>query len=83
MQQRGNDWALLLLCVGLFFDQDLIAAEAWRAALGRASGDKVLDDPKLLRRSLKREEQDKARKGKRWEERVTAQQEQQQARQDK
>eukprot|EP00775_Hariotina_reticulata_P003503 gene3503-3772_t len=64
-------------------DKELIAAEAWRAALGRASGDKVLDDPKLLRRSLKREEQDKARKGKRWEERVTAQQEQQQARQDK
>lgn len=63
--------------------QDLVAAEAWRAALSRASGEKVLDDPKLLRKSLKREEQDKARKQKRWQERMTAQQEQQQKKQDK
>jgi hypothetical protein len=63
--------------------QELIAAEAWRAALARASGERVLDDPKLLRRSLKREAQDKARKAKRWAERNSAQQEQQKARQDK
>jgi hypothetical protein len=63
--------------------QELIAAEAWRAALARASGERVLDDPKLLRRSIKREAQDKARKAKRWAERNAAQQEQQKARQDK
>jgi hypothetical protein len=63
--------------------QEAIAAEAWRAALARASGERVLDDPKLLRRSIKREAQDKARKAKRWAERNSAQQEQQKARQDK
>ncbi|KAF6254094.1 surfeit locus protein 6-domain-containing protein [Scenedesmus sp. NREL 46B-D3] len=64
-------------------DKEAIAAEAWRAALARASGERVLDDPKLLRRSLKREAQDKQRKAKRWAERNSAQQEQQKARQDK
>ncbi|WIA40686.1 hypothetical protein OEZ86_004382 [Tetradesmus obliquus] len=64
-------------------DKEAIAAEAWRAALARASGERVLDDPKLLRRSLKKEAQEKARKAKRWAERNSAQQEQQKARQDK
>ena len=31
------------------------ASEAWKNAMARAGGDKVLDDPKLLRRSLKKE----------------------------
>lgn len=63
--------------------QEAIAAEAWRAALSRAAGEKVLDDPKLLRRSIKREAADKARSAKKWQERVAAQQEAQRARQDK
>lgn len=63
--------------------QEAIAAEAWRAALSRAAGEKVLDDPKLLRRSIKREAADKARSAKKWQERVAAQQEAQRAQQDK
>lgn len=63
--------------------QEAIAAEAWRAALSRAAGEKVLDDPKLLRKSIKRAEADKARSSKKWQERVATQQEQQRARQEK
>lgn len=63
--------------------QEAIAAEAWRAALSRAAGEKVLDDPKLLRKSIKREQADKARSARKWQERVAAQQEQQCSRQDK
>lgn len=64
-------------------DRELLAAEAWRSALSRAAGDKVLDDPKLLRRSIKRDQKDRARKGKRWAERVASQQEQQRSRQER
>lgn len=56
---------------------------AWQAALSRASGEKVLDDPKLLRRSIKRDAKQKARNTKKWEERSSAQAEAQAARQDK
>ena len=40
----------LSLCV-----QAKQSADAWRSAVARAGGDKVLDDPKLLRRSLRKE----------------------------
>lgn len=63
--------------------QEALAAEAWRAALSRAAGEKVYDDPKLLRRSIKREQQEKVRSAKKWQERVSSQQEQQRARQEK
>jgi hypothetical protein len=43
----------------------------------------VLDDPKLLRRSIKREAADKVRSTRKWQERVAGQQEQQQRRQEK
>ncbi|KAG2483321.1 hypothetical protein HYH03_017822 [Edaphochlamys debaryana] len=56
---------------------------AWKAALARAAGDKVLDDPKLLRRSLKREKKTREKHGKAWKERQQAQQEAQAARQSK
>ncbi len=39
---------------------------AWKAALARAAGEKVLDDPKLLRKSLKREMKRKEKHGKAW-----------------
>lgn len=35
--------------------QAKLAADAWRSAVARAGGEKVLDDPKLLKRSLKKE----------------------------
>jgi hypothetical protein len=51
--------------------------------LSRAAGEKVLDDPKLLRKSIKREQTEKAKSAKKWQERVSAQQEQQRAKQEK
>jgi len=56
---------------------------AWQAALSRAQGEKVLDDPKLLRRSIKKDAKQKQRSTKKWQERVGQQQEAKQARQDK
>ena len=43
----------------------------------------VLDDPRLLRKSLKKEAKLKAKKAAAWQDRVTKQKEQQQARQTK
>ena len=43
---------------------------AWEAALSRASGEKVLDDPKLLNKSIKREERAKKKSRAQWEERT-------------
>lgn len=59
------------------------AAVSWQAALARAAGDKVLDDPKLLRRSLKREKKTREKHAKAWQERQQAQQQAQQAKQRK
>jgi hypothetical protein len=59
------------------------AKEAWGSALARASGKKVLDDPRLLKRSIKREERAKEKKGKAWKERLSKQAEQQAAKQQK
>lgn len=56
---------------------------AWKTALGRAKGDKVLDDPKLLRKSLKKDAKQKEKSSAAWRERVQAQTEGQQARQEK
>ncbi|GAB4818093.1 hypothetical protein N2152v2_005139 [Parachlorella kessleri] len=61
----------------------VLAKEAWGAALARASGDRVLDDPKLLRKSLKKETKLKAKKAQAWQERLGKQKEQQEARQQK
>ncbi|KAF5843024.1 surfeit locus protein 6-domain-containing protein [Dunaliella salina] len=52
------------------------AADAWRNAMARAGGDKVLDDPKLLRRSLKKEVKRKDKHAKAWQERKASQEEQ-------
>ena len=41
---------------------------AWEAALSRASGEKVLDDPKLLQKSIKREARAKKKSREKWEE---------------
>lgn len=57
--------------------------ESWRAALLRASGQKVLDDPKLLRKSLKKEAKRKEKSSKGWQERVQAQEEKKAAKQNK
>ena len=46
-----------------------------KSALARARGERVYDDPKLLRRSLKRDLRSKRRSAKKWEERVAIQKE--------
>lgn len=56
---------------------------AWEAALSRASGEKVLDDPKLLQKSIKRAERAKKKSREKWEERTAKVQEQMNAAQTK
>ena len=42
---------------------------AWDASLERAMGNKVLDDPKLIKKSIKRREKEKAKSRAKWEKR--------------
>ncbi|XP_057340445.1 surfeit locus protein 6 homolog [Microplitis mediator] len=44
--------------------------ESWRAILAKASGQKILDDPELLKQSIKRKEKQKAYSAKKWEARL-------------
>lgn len=57
--------------------------KAWKAALARAHGEKVLDDPKLLRKSLKKEAKLKDKKAKIWADRQEQVQEKQSSKQQK
>lgn len=57
--------------------------DAWNAALARAQGEKVKDDPKLLRKSLKSESKMKAKKTAAWKERLKSQHEAQATKQQK
>ena len=56
---------------------------AREAALSRASGEKVLDDPKLLQKSIKREARAKKKSREKWEERTAKVKEQMDAAQTK
>lgn len=57
--------------------------EAWGAALKRAQGEKVFDDPKLLRKSMKKDKKLKEKRSKAWNERLGKQKEGQEAKQAK
>jgi hypothetical protein len=57
--------------------------KAWKAALARAHGEKVLDDPKLLRKSLKKEVKLKDKKAKIWADRQEQVKEKQSSKQQK
>lgn len=57
--------------------------EAWSHATARASGQKILDNPKLLKKSLKRDMQLKAKRSKAWKARVEKQVKDTKRRQDK
>ncbi len=50
--------------------QALLSKQSWGAALARASGEKVLDDPKLLKKSIKRAAALKEKRSNAWQERV-------------
>ena len=63
--------------------QALMQRQSWGAALARASGEKVLDDPKLLKKSIKRAQQLKMQRGAAWSERLAKQGERADERQSK
>lgn len=63
--------------------KEVVRQEAWRSALARAKGEKVLDDPKLLRKSLKKEHKQRVKSAKAWQERSQQQQEAQKAKQNR
>lgn len=56
---------------------------AWKAALARAHGEKVLDDPRLLKKSIKKDAKLKDKKTKAWNERMEKVKEKQNQRQQK
>mmetsp|Transcript_2030 Transcript_2030/g.4184 ORF Transcript_2030/g.4184 Transcript_2030/m.4184 type:complete len:335 (-) Transcript_2030:29-1033(-) len=56
---------------------------AWKAALARAHGEKVLDDPKLLKKSIKKDEKLREKKSQAWAERTEKVKEKQSQRQQK
>ncbi|XP_043274600.1 surfeit locus protein 6 homolog [Venturia canescens] len=50
--------------------QEIKEKDAWRSALAKAGGEKVKDDPELLKRTIKRTEQQKSRSSKKWDSRI-------------
>ncbi|KAL1922483.1 uncharacterized protein VTP21DRAFT_10022 [Calcarisporiella thermophila] len=50
--------------------EEVIEKEAWKKAMAMASGEKIKDDPKLLKKTIKREEQKKKKSEKQWKERA-------------
>ncbi|XP_076653615.1 surfeit locus protein 6 [Halictus rubicundus] len=50
--------------------QDMKEKQAWNAVLAKASGEKVKDDPDLLKRTINRKEQKKKHSAKKWESRL-------------
>lgn len=63
--------------------EDIKEKEAWKTALARANGEKVKDDPDLLKRTIKRQEQQKKRSIEKWESRMHFVQKCKQERQEK
>eukprot|EP01138_Halocafeteria_seosinensis_P015636 gb/GECG01015957.1/.p1 GENE.gb/GECG01015957.1/~~gb/GECG01015957.1/.p1 ORF type:complete len:377 (+),score=105.16 gb/GECG01015957.1/:1-1131(+) len=55
----------------------------WDAAMKRAEGEKVLDDPKLLKKTLKRKQKAKQKSRKQWEERKELTEQKKKAKQEK
>ncbi|XP_066586807.1 surfeit locus protein 6 homolog [Prorops nasuta] len=44
--------------------------DAWKTALARSSGEKVKDDPRLLKKSIQKQEQRKKKSSKKWQNRL-------------
>lgn len=63
--------------------QETVQRDAWGAALSRAKGERVLDDPKRLRRSIKTDAKAKEKRVGAWKERAGKQKEAQAAKQQK
>ncbi|XP_014472597.1 PREDICTED: surfeit locus protein 6 homolog [Dinoponera quadriceps] len=63
--------------------EEIKEKDAWKAALAKANGEKVKDDPELLKRSIKRREKKKKQSAKKWDARLENVQKSKQERQDK
>jgi len=61
--------------------QEVASKHAWSAAVSRAAGEKVLDNPKLLKKSIKRDEGLRNKSSKKWQERKEMEKKGQQAKQ--
>eukprot|EP01023_Acetabularia_acetabulum_P044662 TRINITY_DN4496_c0_g1_i1.p1 TRINITY_DN4496_c0_g1~~TRINITY_DN4496_c0_g1_i1.p1 ORF type:complete len:341 (-),score=76.70 TRINITY_DN4496_c0_g1_i1:150-1172(-) len=64
-------------------EQEILDKQGWDASLRRAQGEKVYDDPKLLKRSLKSIKKRKEKSAQAWNERIKAQKQQMDARQNR
>ncbi|KAL2643423.1 hypothetical protein R1flu_011010 [Riccia fluitans] len=49
--------------------QEVISQHSWAAAVSRAAGEKVLDNPKLIKKSMRRDQQQTQKSAKKWQER--------------
>nr|XP_050851215.1 surfeit locus protein 6 homolog [Vespula vulgaris]XP_050851216.1 surfeit locus protein 6 homolog [Vespula vulgaris] len=63
--------------------EEIKEKEAWKSALAKASGEKVKDDPDLLKRTIKRQELKRKKSSKKWESRIESVQKSKQERQEK
>ncbi|XP_011170985.1 surfeit locus protein 6 homolog [Solenopsis invicta] len=63
--------------------EDIREKEAWKSALAKATGEKIKDDPELLKRTIKRNEQKKKHSAKKWNSRIENVQKSMQERQEK
>lgn len=50
--------------------EDIKEKDAWKSALAKASGEKVKDNPELLKRTIKRKEQKKKHSANKWNSRI-------------
>eukprot|EP01024_Parvocaulis_polyphysoides_P002990 TRINITY_DN1084_c1_g1_i1.p2 TRINITY_DN1084_c1_g1~~TRINITY_DN1084_c1_g1_i1.p2 ORF type:complete len:362 (-),score=92.57 TRINITY_DN1084_c1_g1_i1:221-1285(-) len=57
-------------------EQEILRKEGWEASIRRAQGEKVYDDPKLLKRSLKAIKKRKEKSAQAWNQRIKAQKQQ-------
>eukprot|EP01024_Parvocaulis_polyphysoides_P017703 TRINITY_DN17813_c0_g1_i5.p2 TRINITY_DN17813_c0_g1~~TRINITY_DN17813_c0_g1_i5.p2 ORF type:complete len:394 (+),score=75.11 TRINITY_DN17813_c0_g1_i5:1246-2427(+) len=64
-------------------EQELLNKEGWEASLRRAQGEKVYDDPKLLKRSLKAMKKKKEKSAQAWNQRLKTQKQQMDAKQNR
>lgn len=63
--------------------QDMKEKEVWKSALARANGEKVKDNPELLKRTIKRKDQKKKHSAKKWKSRSDSVQKSMQEKQEK
>ena len=79
----GRGLFLPVLTQLMMVSQETVQRDAWGAALARAKGERVLDDPKRLRRSIKTDAKAKEKRVGAWKERAGKQKEAQAAKQQK